>query len=467
MKTQLLMLALLSALCAGSANAQTQLWGTANGGGSNGQGTIFYTDGSGSNFHVAYNFVNATGAMPVGNMTLADNGMLYGETYLGGFGDSCVIFKFNPMTGEYTNIYDLYQHIQFGWGAWGGMTKASNGMLYGLCGIGGANYDGVIFRIDPATDTYTDIHDMVQIQGSTPLGGLVQCTDGKLYGMTQGGGSNSSGVIFSFDLATNTYDDLYSFVSSTGENPQYGKLMQATNGKLYGLTSQGGTSSRGVIFSFDPVTGDYADLHDFGGVDGGSPEGSLVQAENGMLYGMTYAGGANNTGVLFSYDINLNSYTNLVDFIGTNGSSPRRGLTVGSDGMLYGTTSAGGTSDNGVAFSYNTVTNTYAKLFDFNGNITGSGPDCDIIVTPLLTPTGLTNLSIHQGFAVSPNPASNYVNVTTSDREDVLTFIDVTGRELSTVKTTSFGKSLIDITGYPNLFFVKSQNGEVKKIVRK
>src|SRR5689334_6913591 len=100
---------ILSAVCSLSATAQTQFWGTAQSGGNTNDGTIFYSDGSG-NFQQAWSFYQPDGKMPVGKMVLADNGKLYGETWEGGFGDSCVIFSYDPLNNIYTNIWDLYQY---------------------------------------------------------------------------------------------------------------------------------------------------------------------------------------------------------------------------------------------------------------------------------------------------------------------------------------------------------------------
>ena len=68
----------------------------------------------------------------------------------------------------------------------------------------------------------------------------------------------------------------------------YGSLMQASDGKLYGMTTNGGSSSdNGVIFSFDPSSSTYTKLKDFDNTNGANPYGSLMQASDGKLYGMT------------------------------------------------------------------------------------------------------------------------------------------------------------------------------------
>src|SRR5205823_3243142 len=90
-----------------------------------------------------------------------------------------------------------------------------------------------------------------------------------------------------------------------GINPLTGNsLMQGANGLLYGMTTFGGSSNKGVLFCINPSNQDlastYSKLIDFNGTNGAKPECSLMQASNGLLYAMTDSGGTNNRGVLFS-----------------------------------------------------------------------------------------------------------------------------------------------------------------------
>ena len=120
--------------------------------------------------------------------------------------------------------------------------------------------------------------------GVHPSGSLVQASNGKLYGMTSSGdaANNYAGVIFSFDPSTSIYTKLIDFDGTNGRNPN-GSLIQASDGKLYGMTNLGGSSGVGVIFSFDPSSSTYTKLKDFNNADGASPEGSLIQASDGNL----------------------------------------------------------------------------------------------------------------------------------------------------------------------------------------
>jgi uncharacterized repeat protein (TIGR03803 family) len=136
---------------------------------------------------------------------------------------------------------------------------------------------------------------------------------------------------------TNPYTKLKDFDGSvSGRNP-YGSLLVAQNGKLYGMTITGGKASKtfggtnnpanyGVIFSLDPLTNTFTKLRDFDQTNGAHPSGSLMQASNGKFYGVTASGGAYNKGVLFSYDVSSrNPYFKLKDFDGVNGAHPQLG----------------------------------------------------------------------------------------------------------------------------------------------
>ena len=364
MKTKITILMLL-ALIGMKGYGQTQLWGTAFYGGNNYQGTIFTSNLDGTNFHSVYSMIDSTGRAPLGSLVLANNCKLYGVTEAGGCNASCVAYSYDPISGIYTDIHDFACDAIHGDGAKSELINASNGNLYGLCEIGGAYGKGVIYRIQPGTNTYSDIYDFANSTGSKPMGSLLQLTNGKLYGMTDSGGANSNGVIFSFNPNDSTYFVLHSFSNSTGINPYYGGLIKATDNKLYGMTYGGGTNNYGVIFSYDLLTNIYTDVHDFDNTNGGNPCGSLIQATNGLLYGIAQYGDANLTclcGVIFSFDITTNLYTIVHRFNGTGGANSFRSLIQASNGFLYGNTNMGGSHDAGVLFNFNII-NQYSGNF--------------------------------------------------------------------------------------------------------
>src|SRR6187399_1668829 len=99
-------------------------------------------------------------------------------------------------------------------------------------------------------------------------------------------------------------------------------IVSAQNPVLYALTSAGGTAGKGAIIKYDVSGNQLSATYSFSGPDGEAPQGSLVQATNGLFYGMTRNGGVNNLGVIFSYDPCTNTYSKLYDFGGVDGAQP-------------------------------------------------------------------------------------------------------------------------------------------------
>ena len=127
----------------------------------------------------------------------------------------------------------------------------------------------------------------------------------------------------------------------------------------------------------------------------------------------------------------------------------------------------GGTSNVGVAFSYDIATATYTKLIDFNSATTGSQPDCEIVELPISIETGFATIIPTSGICIFPNPAANAITISNSNREETLQFYNLVGQQLAVVKTSALSKTTLDISNFPSIFFVKTQTGEMQKIVRR
>src|SRR5208282_1087038 len=91
---------------------------------------------------------------------------------------------------------------------------------------------------------------------------------------------------------------------------------QAQTPILWGMTSAGGANNTGVIFKYSTATATETNVHNFGNgvLDGNQPEGSLIRASNGLLYGMTPTGGANSLGIIFSYNVSTGEDSILYNF---------------------------------------------------------------------------------------------------------------------------------------------------------
>jgi len=358
--------------------ANGKFYGMTSAGGSSDMGVLFEYDPTISTYTKKLDFAGTTnGRNPDGSLIEANDGLLYGMTSTGGIGDFGVLFVFDPETDTYNKIIDFDETI-LGSNPHGSLTEASNGKLYGMTQYGGSDSQGILFEYDPVANVCTNkLNFAGSTNGRAPIGSLMTASNGKLYGMTQYGGSTNNGVLFDFDPNSGIYNKILDFMitTSTGTGPQ-GSLMKASDGMLYGLALGGGANYSGVLFQYDPITGIYTNKFDFDGVlHGSNPSGTLVEATNGLLYGITLYGGTSNMGVLFEYDPETNTCTKKIDFVGAaNGSYPNGSLMLADNDKLYGMTQQGGTSNYGVLFEYYPLTNTFVKKVNFDGVVNGRNP---------------------------------------------------------------------------------------------
>ena len=261
----------------------------------------------------------------------------------------------------------------------------ADGNLYGALPYGGTNNVGVLFKV--ATNAspnvpLTPFYNFSNWDGALPYASLVSGSDGNLYGVAYQGGTNNQGTIF--EITTNgAFTLLYSFGMVTnnlgyaldGANP-IGGLVQGRDGNFYGTTSSGGTNNLGTVFQFS-TNGTLTTLHSFAG-NGANDDGAtpyltpLVEGADGVFYGTTSAGGTNisfsalnGAGTIFRVTAD-GTLTTLFEFNGTDGQSPWAGLSFGTDGNLYGTTSEGGTNGYGTVFQI-TTNGVLTTLFHLGG----------------------------------------------------------------------------------------------------
>jgi uncharacterized repeat protein (TIGR03803 family) len=359
-----------------------KLYGMTTYGGSSDQGVILQYDITGNVLAVvALSISNGTGGEPVGELIQASNGKFYGATQIDLFAGQGVVFEYNNITGDYRNLI-VFNQAPNGSVPNASLVQASNGKLYGLTKEGGTNDVGVLFEYNPATNAYSKKIDFNGINGAYPLGSLIQASNGKLYGMATYGGAKSVGVIFEYNITTNILTKKIDFDSTVTGSYPLGALMQASNGKLYGMTSEGGMNKKGVLFEYDITSNTCTKKIDFNGTNlGSNPYGSLLQSTNGKLYGMATLGGNSDKGTLFEYDATNNTYAKKMDFDGiATGSNPEGSLIQSSNGKLYGLTNSGGINDKGVLFEYDETNNVFTKKLDFDSISTGSYPGGSLIL---------------------------------------------------------------------------------------
>jgi len=373
---------------------QPTMFGLTSSGGEANTGVIF-SYATGSNSIIAnYSFPYASGGSPMYTQLLqASNSKYYGVTSLKGSNGFGVFFEYDYNTNYYKKIVD-FNGSNNGRNPYGSMMQASNGKLYGTTNIGGNFNAGTIFEYNLSSATLTKVFDFNtgNATGSNPKGNLIESTNGKLYGLAQSGGNNGVGTIFEFDPSTNIFTKKINLTVWSGEQPA-GSLLEANNGKMYFLAILGGTNSLGSLVEYDPTLNFMLKKCDLSSLTGGKPTGSLIQASNGKLYGLTSEGGANNFGTIIEYDITNNILTKLFDFNGaSSGSTPRGSLVQHPNGKLYGLTRGGGINNRGTIFSFDYITSSFTNLFDFEtGNSTGNYPDGSVSISSNGNLIGLTS----------------------------------------------------------------------------
>jgi uncharacterized repeat protein (TIGR03803 family) len=225
------------------------------------------------------------------------------------------------------------------------------------------------------------LHDFTGSDGSAPYGELLQGTDGRLYGTTQGGGVGG-GTVFTMNADGTGFITLHSFTfnGNDGTSPS-GSLIQGTDGRLYGTTYGGGASDFGTVFAINPNGTGFATLYSFtNGSDGAQPFGSLLQGTDGRLYGTTNSGGPNGVGTVFAANSDGTGFTILHGFTnGNDGAHPIGGLIQGTDSRLYGTTNNGGPNGAGTVFAVNPDGAGFTILYSFTGGIDGGYPQAGLL----------------------------------------------------------------------------------------
>ncbi len=342
-----------------------------------GCGTIFRVTPDGR-ITTLYSFCTdqncSDGALPDGNLLLNSDGDFYGTTSAGGTGD-CTSGNYSPgcgtifklsHEGRFTTLYRFCTQTGCPDGEYpsAGLIQATDGNFYGTTAGGGAGNCsgtfsppgcGTIFRITPDGAFITLYRFCMQTgcpDGAVPLAGLVEASDGYLYGTARDGGQNGAGgTIFKISLS-GELTTIYSFSSNGGPVAPSAGLMQAADGDFYGTTSYGGRGNAGAVFKVTP-NGALQVLANFNHNDGALPSAALIQATDSNFYGATFGGGngfghydcLEGCGTVFQIT-SRGKLTDLHLFCSQSGCSdgaqPGGGQLQATSGLFYGTSQNGG-----------------------------------------------------------------------------------------------------------------------------
>ncbi len=351
------------------------LYGSTVQGGDFSSGTVFQLSPSraGWTHTVLYSFTGgADGAEPYKGVTLDTNGNIYGTTVAGG-GGSCeggcgVLFKLTNSGGTWTQtVIHQFTGGSDGSGPGSGLTFDQQGNIYGMTPTGGAYGLGTVYQLQPQANGTWTLNVLHAFTGgndgsSASAGRLILDHVGALYGVTTVGGANGDGVVFKIAYTHGAWKlaTLYAFKDQPDGALPYGGLIFDKGGNLYGTTYYAGVHDVGTVYKLTNAHGKWTEtvLYSFkGGNDGSSPISTLVSDEAGNLYGTTSAGGTQcDCGVIFKLSPNANgTWTETVPyrFPGTPGAGfSYNGMVTGSAGNFYGATTHGGPTNDGTIYKF-------------------------------------------------------------------------------------------------------------------
>ena len=239
------------------------------------------------------------------------------------------------LLGSDGNFYGTYVYGSFSKDPTTGALIPSGGGHGGIFQITPAGTIGWYYNLDPFSKTTNNGNG----DGSNPQGGLLQAADGYLYGTGSGGtGATAGGVVFKIALNGSGYNVVHNFQTAEGTIP-HGGLVQGSDGYLYGLTTQNGPPTTisgapplkmsGTLFKVSTANTGYTVLIPFFGIPrwgyvgpGMDPEPTIALHTNGIFYGLTHTGGLNSglsgsgayddAGEFFSYSAGLAKFISIV-----------------------------------------------------------------------------------------------------------------------------------------------------------
>lgn len=330
------------------------LYGTTLDGGTSADGTIYsVTPGGTETILHSFGSSGTDGIEALGALIQTSDGNFYGTTINGGANGAGTVYSVTP-AGLETVVYAFSASAPDGNQPISRVLLGGDGNLYGTTLNGGTYGQAVIYRVTPA-GVETILHEFgaINLDGNAGNSGLIQASDGMYYGTTEAGGAANAGTVFSI-TAAGVETVLHSFGTGIDASDPQGELIQGGDGDFYGVSAIGGSYDGGAIFEVTSA-GVESLLYSFGGTtsDGMYPSGPLLVGADGNFYGTTVAGGASNSGTIFV--VTPAGVETVLDSFGgnsTDGGNPYSGVILGSDGTLYGTTSAGGPGNNGTVFRF-------------------------------------------------------------------------------------------------------------------
>ena len=386
--------------------ADGALYGTASLGGTDSNGTVYKlvppVGKTPAALTTLWQFTGGDdGSFPAAALIGDPTQALYGTAEFDGAGGHGTVFQLTPPpSGSAWSEQTLWH---FSGGADGGNPTGallqSAGALYGTTGLGGSANHGVVFQLTPPPSGSGPWTENVIWQftggadGASPVAALIADAQGRLYGTTKAGGPDNVGTVFRLNPPSGsgawTLDVLWGFTGGVDGAAPEGTLAFDGNGILFGTTLMGagvdcpqplwpyygdshtrtdpangadyipaGGNGCGVVFALAPPGGggtpwQQTVLYTFTGshgIDGGNPAGAVLLHPNGAIYGVSTDFSTTWWGSIFKLTPPANGQGAWTETVQSTynghygGFYPNAGLVLGLDGLLYSTTTVGGST---------------------------------------------------------------------------------------------------------------------------
>ncbi|MGA2750209.1 MAG: leucine-rich repeat protein [Verrucomicrobiota bacterium] len=354
------------------------------------------------------NGTNSDGANPFAGLILSGD-TLYGTAEYGGSNGNGTVFAVNATDLVFMTLHHFSATVANGVGVNTNSDGAnpaaalvlSGNILYGTASGGGANGSGTLFSLNTNGGDFMVLHTFTALDtntfttnsdGANPAAALVLCGN-TLYGTASWGGANGSGTLFSLNTNGGGFTILHAFatqdgVNSDGANPAAGLILSGST--LFGTAVYGGTNGNGTVFAVNTNGGGFMVLHTFTALDtntlttnsdGANPTAGLIQSGN-TLYGAAEYGGANGYGTVFAVNTEGAGFKVLYAFTdGGDGAYPEAGLVL-SGTTLYGAANQGGEPNgDGTVFYLNTSGADFEILYEFTGGGDGANPTASLTLS--------------------------------------------------------------------------------------
>jgi uncharacterized repeat protein (TIGR03803 family) len=260
-----------------------------------GYGTIFRINKDGSDYAVLHRFdpTAGDGAFPYSHLVEGTNGSLYGTGWGGGT-NAGTLFRIDKSGSGFAVLHRFGVVAGDGRFPHCGLLIGTDGVFYGTTQDGGEFEDGTVYRIEQGGTGYRVLVSFLPEQvRQTPRTPVLLGSDGRLYCVTEDTGSTNFGSIFSIGRDGTDFQLLHGFGVTTNDGRIPNGLLEASDGLLYGTTQSGGTNNGGTLYKISKEGTNYAVLRSFiQAAEGAGPKSPVLEGSDGWLYGTANVGGS-------------------------------------------------------------------------------------------------------------------------------------------------------------------------------